>query len=479
MKNRSLMIGLMGLLPVLCPARGFKYFDASDTTQYPKLLSETGLFSDIAAKKLIPEAIKFEVNSPLWSDGAVKSRWVLLKPGHSVKFRELDDYWDYPDSAVFIKQFALDTIPGDSTSRIVWETRLLINKRESIDSSGTMADVWHGLSYKWNASQTDAELVPSLMGREDKLRVYPEGGNKPFIWKKWKFPSQLDCQLCHFQKYTSAYDFGIRSRIILGFFTAQLNRPSALTPGINQLEDFFRKGVLQGAKPQSWEAAPRWHAITDMSDPDSKAGSLDGRVRAYLGANCSGCHGRRGNEVGASMGMLVNFDFHTLEPQMELDTVHAHWDGVDTTEPLNVARGELVPGYPQKSYLLFRQLARNTKPDDFAYDPFAMPYLGTFEVDKVATDSIRKWIVDYKPAVSVRPRAERLHAQSPAFHGHRVYLPPDLLGTGKTKVTLHGLSGRTWILAPVGKGAYAIPPGLSQGVYILSVGSRRFTRYLF
>lgn len=96
---------------------------------------------------MIPEAHYFEVNSPLWSDGSSKKRWVILKAGTSIGYRELDDYWDYPDGAVFVKEFAIDTVAGDSATRVVWETRFLINKKERLDpGSSRLTDRWHGIA---------------------------------------------------------------------------------------------------------------------------------------------------------------------------------------------------------------------------------------------------------------------------------------------------------------------------------------------
>src|SRR5688500_12179274 len=122
MKHAAVLAALALSLPAASSA-AFNYWDAADTSKAPRTLSATGIYADIGAGRLIAEAKPFEVNSPLWSDGSHKKRWVLLKQGQSIAFSEHDDYWGYPDSAVFIKQFAIDTVPGDTTSRRRWETR--------------------------------------------------------------------------------------------------------------------------------------------------------------------------------------------------------------------------------------------------------------------------------------------------------------------------------------------------------------------
>jgi hypothetical protein len=52
-------------------------------------LSATGLYAIAPGKdaKLIPAARYYEVNAPLWSDDAKKTRWVVLKPAKHVGFR--------------------------------------------------------------------------------------------------------------------------------------------------------------------------------------------------------------------------------------------------------------------------------------------------------------------------------------------------------------------------------------------------------
>ena len=56
----------------LGPEAAFRYFDPSDSAAIPKVLSATGFFTDMATHTAIPEAVFFEINAPLWSDGAWK-----------------------------------------------------------------------------------------------------------------------------------------------------------------------------------------------------------------------------------------------------------------------------------------------------------------------------------------------------------------------------------------------------------------------
>ena len=49
---------------------------------FPRLLSQTGAFRDTS--RLLPEGglIPYEIQAPLWSDGAVKRRWVAVPEQH-------------------------------------------------------------------------------------------------------------------------------------------------------------------------------------------------------------------------------------------------------------------------------------------------------------------------------------------------------------------------------------------------------------
>jgi hypothetical protein len=52
----------------------------------PGLLSQTGIFRSL--KDLTPEAgvLPYDVNAPLWSDGAQKQRWLILPDESQIGF---------------------------------------------------------------------------------------------------------------------------------------------------------------------------------------------------------------------------------------------------------------------------------------------------------------------------------------------------------------------------------------------------------
>jgi hypothetical protein len=497
MKAIGLFLALAGPFS-LAGAQGFRYWNVADTTKAPETLSATGAYVSITGKQktLQPNAWHFEVNSALWSDDAKKKRWVLLKPGKSIGYREKDDYWDYPDSTVFIKNFAIDTITGDSTSRVLWETRLLINAKEPLEEgSKTLTDHWYGFTYKWNADQKDARLVHAeYMGKPDSIRIWPQGKGMPSRWKKWSFPSRDQCDRCH---RSNVGGDSLHARSVLGFFTAQLNRPHPDSAGINQLEYFFVKKVLTGTR-SDWNApaTPRWYGIEDSTAP---AATLDVRARSYIAANCSGCHGKRGNAIGAADMCYLDYDFHAMTPQMEFrhhytrsfnledtsitPTYYPKTDrgnNPDGLDSLFIEPALLVPGYPQKSTLFYRQRARRTEPGNYDLDRDQMPPIASYEVNERAMAVLERWIreIPSRPAPNgiVAPRRAGM-LPAATLRGSRLVLSHEALRS-HPKVTMVSVSGREVGLRRIAEGIYQVPDGLPKGLYFIRIGAQSLLKYL-
>ena len=70
----------------------------------PERLSEVGIFLDL--KRLTPASgiFPYEVNSPLWSDGLHKRRWLALPDGKKIDFK-WSDPWAFPEMTALIKHF--------------------------------------------------------------------------------------------------------------------------------------------------------------------------------------------------------------------------------------------------------------------------------------------------------------------------------------------------------------------------------------
>ncbi|MDQ3001549.1 MAG: hypothetical protein M3Y08_09830 [Fibrobacterota bacterium] len=448
---------IFGFLPAM--GQGYKFFDPQDSLSIPKSISASGLYLDIPGKHLDPMAVPFDVNVALWSDGSAKQRWILLKPGTKIAYNDTGDFYKYPDGTVFVKNFSIDTIPGDSLSRILWETRLLVLKLV------VGKEKWLGFSYHWNPQQTDAYLV-AKEGMNSTLRIRPAGKNTTVALKKWRFPSRNECNTCHLTLVRGT----VQGRSVLGFFTAQLNRASLHDRSLNQLQHFFNLGIFQGASPSDFRLSPKW------ARQDDGSASLETRARSYIGANCSGCHGSRGLVVGGAWGVDLNYDFHDMKPKME-------WVGRETSRTLGIEGVKLItPTRPDLSLLYLRQTFRDTAGESFQGHPDQMPPLGTFQEDTVATGILSAWIKGMPPSGITGRRRARETATMPFFQNGFILIPEPFTVPrvdAVSAVSLVDALGNRVGLQPSGAGRFRIMAFYSPGLHWVTYQGRPFPLVLF
>ncbi len=401
----------------------------------PPLLSQTGAFSDLAS--LTPRAglIPYGVNAALWTDGAVKSRWVAIPnngthdtPSEQVVYRE-EGAWSFPAGSVMVKHFALP-VDGRNPSIVKpVETRFLVHGTDG---------AYYGVTYKWNEEGTDAHLLPG--GDTRDFTVTDEQGNTGT--QRWDFPSRSDCRTCHTTNAGS----------VLGFRSHQLNGDEfyPLTGRTaNQLETWNALGIFGTSfGPRDPGQLP---ASVDPHDPHA---SLDHRVRSYLDANCSHCH--------HPDGVTANFDasFHT--PLSLQEFVNGA-----VNRPFHGPEERIVKaGDPQLSLLHVRNSAVGSG---------QMPPLGKNVVDAAAVALIEDWILSLNQAsfapgtpgaapvagddshVAVHAKTSAIHPLEndtvatgpPGIHGIAIVHPPQhgtirISGAQKRLIYTHdGSSART------------------------------------
>jgi uncharacterized repeat protein (TIGR03806 family) len=222
-------------------------------TPLPALLSQTGAFSNLA--NLTPHAgiVAYQVNLPFWSDHAEKQRWLSIPDTLKTMQWSQDANWGFPAGQVWIKHFDIETELGNPASKRRLETRFLVK-----NNSGA-----YGVTYRWRADQSDADLV-AASGLDE---VLPSS-------QTWRFPSRSECMTCH----TTVAGFA------LSFNTRQLNRDQNFSGmSQNQLSAFAQAGYLSNALPLV-ASLPRMVAMDDGSQ------SLEIRARSYLAVNCAPCH---------------------------------------------------------------------------------------------------------------------------------------------------------------------------------------------
>src|SRR6185369_7607756 len=157
----------------------------------PALISQTGVFTSAKDLTPAPGVIPYDVSTPLWSDGAKKRRWMIPPTNTQQKIDvATDGSWTFPAGTVFVKHFELPQADG-SFHRL--ETRFLVHGND---------DFYYGMTYRWRADNSDADLQDSSFFNE-KI------GNQT-----WHYPSRSECGQCP----NAAANF------VLGLKTAQFNR---------------------------------------------------------------------------------------------------------------------------------------------------------------------------------------------------------------------------------------------------------------
>jgi uncharacterized repeat protein (TIGR03806 family) len=334
-----------------------------DRPEFPRKLSQTGLFADTA--KHVPEKglIPYSVNAELWSDGAIKERFIAVPGDAKIEFETVTypqpapgsvPGWRFPDGTVLVKTFSLETAPG---KRKRLETRLLVAER--VGGTEEYGDqVWNGYTYIWNDEDTDAELA-DIKGVD---RTYPVGDGKLVRQQKWHFPSRAECTMCH----------TVTAKYALGVNTAQMNRDHDYGGVVaNQLATLEHIGVFDKKLPKP----PR--ELEKLADHRDTKASLEARARAYLHANCSHCH-RKWGGGNAEFQLL-----HTL-PLKDLGVldVKPGQGAFDLKDPRI-----LVPGHPGRSMLHHRMTRLGLG---------RMPHIASNAVDEEAVKLIGDWIKEMK-----------------------------------------------------------------------------------
>jgi uncharacterized repeat protein (TIGR03806 family) len=308
------------------------------------LLSKTGCVDPQDATKPAASLVPYDVNSPLWSDGAEKERFLAIPDGGKIHIKDCaktptacdvskggtyedDGHLDVPIGSVFVKNFSL------GGKRV--ETRLLMY----VDQ-----DFWKGFSYEWNDAQTDATLLPNQL-------------DKAVGSQTWRFPAREDCLTCHTEAAGRS----------LGPTVAQLNRDYPYPEGkANILTRLHALGLLDAPLAKAPSALPAL-----VTPAVTTGASVEQRARAYMHANCAICHRPGGSMAGMDLRAdtaLAAMAVCNVEPTRSDKTLG----------PL------LKPGDHVHSIVSLRMHS--------LMDKFRMPQLATSVVDPVGTSVVDAWI---------------------------------------------------------------------------------------
>jgi putative heme-binding domain-containing protein len=325
---------------------------ARQNSDFPRRLSETGLFASVKDHTPALGVVPFAVNGRQWLDGATAEHWAAF-PGTSAATLHAAGkpipgmvYWHsfrmhFPKDAVLLRTLSL-------AGRRV-ETQLL--HYDGVD--------WRGYTFAWRDDQADADLV-SADGAEREVRDAGGAGTR-----LWQFQSRTQCLLCH----------NNQSEYALAFLPEQLNRPG--TDGRNQLISLTERGYLRRAgadgkalPPFDAASAARERKIADPADPTQP---LQARARGYLHANCGHCHFEHG---GGTVALRLQF----AVPNAEMKAI-----GVRPTRGTFGLPDACIikPGEPWASTLYYRMAK-------FGRD--RMPHIGSERPDEAGLQLIEEWI---------------------------------------------------------------------------------------
>ncbi len=163
-------------------------------------LSQLGLYTDAAAGSVAPDALELEPRFALWSDGAVKRRWLRLPARTRIDTSDMDN-WQFPTGTLAFKEFVRD-------GRRV-ETRLIAR------TGGGPRDYWMG-AFVWNDDESDARFAPA--GQRDALGTEHD------------VPSAATCGVCHDGEPGRLLGFAAVQRPAVPDALVSAPPPSALLP---------------------------------------------------------------------------------------------------------------------------------------------------------------------------------------------------------------------------------------------------------
>lgn len=316
--SRATMLPYNGVLPT------------TTAQAMPATLSATGVFTDLASRTPKAGFIPYALNSPLWTDGAEKSRFVgvpfdstqpenpTLSP--KIGFSPTGN-WTFPNGTVIIKNFDMkvDERPGaiDPIRRL--ETRILIR-----NADGTI----RGATYRWGLPTAGVYADPVIVDAQQTANIEITQSNGTTRQQPYTFPGPADCVTCH----------NAKAGMVLGLRTAQLNGDltyAATGRTANQLHTLNQLNMFNTtiAAPETYDEA------VDVNDTTA---TYEHRVRSYLASNCSHCH------MPENIGPIYDMRFET--PSEATNIFGAPFNGLVRGNPsasrLYIRDGALPGNFP-------------------------------------------------------------------------------------------------------------------------------------
>ncbi|WP_161604358.1 PQQ-dependent sugar dehydrogenase [Roseiconus nitratireducens] len=379
---------------------------AGKTTDFPRKLSETGLFRSTRSLQPSPGVIPYQIAAQAYQDGA-RGEFVIGIPGNGSAVPAARwTGWKFPAGTVFAKTISLESFNDGQPTRRRVETQLL-------HFDGLM---WHPYSYAWNPEQTDAALVDAA---GETLQVSLRDADGQLRSVDWTISNRAQCQTCHKRWHGGG----------IGFKLENLSLDSD-SQSSSQLRQLIELGVLNEKRVEQFE-------VRAMVDPHDSTADLDRRARSYLTANCAHCHRREG---GGTAPLELVFSKQTSEINAVGETPTQGDFGITGA---NVIR----PGDPYHSVLFYRMATSGPghmpklwqRDNDLAglrliHDWIASMPNGETTADSASTDAVASALREFSELAFGDADAERQTrvARSAAEQGDLIraallerFLPPD------------------------------------------------------
>lgn len=297
---------------------------------------------------------RYDLNTALYSDSALKERALWIPEGTSIEYRSSDAF-ELPVGSAVVKSFLFpaDLRAPEENVRLI-ETRVLIK----------YADGWRAFPYLWREDGSDADYRPG--GDVRPITFIDRDGVERT--SQYLVPQRNQCRNCH----ELVDRTGTKYLTLIGLKARHIHREQ-------QLEQLRDSGRLTGLPVDTSTITPAFdlRTLETTSTTALDDAALEKAARDYLDINCAHCHNPAAVQ-GVTSQLFLNYD-NRDEFRLGL-----------CKEPGSAGSGsgglrfDIVPGRPDLSIMVYRTETETVGE--------MMPLLGRSLRDRLGTPLVRGWI---------------------------------------------------------------------------------------
>ena len=331
------------------------------SVQLPTDLRCTGLYSDWDSKTVAPEMKSYTPGYILWSDGAVKTRWIGLPAGKKIDVTNPDE-WVFPIDTKFFKEFV---VAGRRVeTRMFWKVAAL---------------TWLRTTYVWSADGSSATRQDTGSGGPPDAGLLDDGGTAGGLdgATYYVIPTVKKCEGCHHGRLDQ----------VLGFEAVSLGAASASGVTLAALKQQGLLTTEDGGAPNLPDT------LTVPEDSTGKAQQTLGWLHANCGTTChnnnpsAGCYF---NSMRLRIGVAELTAVSPTVPSLEIykTTVNVA-ASTALGDPAQKPYDRITKGIPTKSLVRYL-VSRRTSNEVFGQ----MPPIDTHIVDVGDLGVLDGWITN-------------------------------------------------------------------------------------